>query len=199
MFGYITLEKMFGYITWMDTQEEALFRLDWPTLKPKRALWSKRSISPGNGSYYKTVIKLQCLGHSLPTNRVWSHSGLYKNDLGFPGDPTSRFIQFEHLFWTRQKCLQKYRTNKNLYKRRPYRTLCRGPRTRAFVEEMVSPIYIYISVINLVAGCNQIALRSICSIMIVPKTRPKSTDTGQNAISTIIFSWIKVSKFGKNE
>ena len=36
--------------TWMDTQEEeALFRLDWPTLKPKRALWSKRSISQGNG------------------------------------------------------------------------------------------------------------------------------------------------------
>ena len=34
-------------------------------------------------------------------------------------------------------------TNKNLYRTRPYRTLCRGPRTQAFVEEMVSPMELY--------------------------------------------------------
>ena len=54
----------------------------------------------------QNCIKLQCWGHSLPTNRVWSHSVIYKEDLGFPGDPTSGLIQFEHLFWTRQKFLQ---------------------------------------------------------------------------------------------
>ena len=50
----------------------------------------------------QNCIKQQCLGHSFPTNRVWSHSVIYK------GEPISGFIQFENLFWARQKCLQNY-------------------------------------------------------------------------------------------
>ena len=33
----------------------------------------------------QNCVKLQFWGHGLPTNRIWSHSGLYKKDLGFPG------------------------------------------------------------------------------------------------------------------
>ena len=113
----------------------------------KWALWSKRSISPWNWSYYKTVLnynvgdtaylqtvfgRIQSSTKRILVSQETQLQDSYNlNTFSGPGRNA-----YKNIFVLQKPVLHQ----KNLYRMRLYKTLCGGRRTQAFVDKMVSPI-----------------------------------------------------------
>ena len=97
---------------------------------------------------YKPVHSYNCLGTACHQIAFGNKSTHYKRLLAFPGDPFQELYNLNSFFGPSRNAyktialLQKPGKHQGYpYRMRPYKTLCRGHMTLAFVEEMVSPVH----------------------------------------------------------